>query len=57
VHPAGVRTPMVVTDVMADFLAQDPSLSGAMANALPIDMVEPVDISKAILDAGFTNKK
>ena len=49
VHPTGVRTPMVVNDVMAEFLAQDPSLSEAMANALPVDMVEPVDISNTIL--------
>jgi SDR family mycofactocin-dependent oxidoreductase len=49
VHPTGVRTPMIVNDVMAEFLAADPSLSNAMANALPVDIVEPVDISNAIL--------
>jgi NAD(P)-dependent dehydrogenase (short-subunit alcohol dehydrogenase family) len=49
VHPTGVRTPMVVNDTMQEFLAQDPTLSNAMANALPVDMVEPVDISNAIL--------
>src|ERR1700733_3583481 len=49
VHPTGVRTPMVINDAMAAFLAQDPSLSNAVANALPVDMVEPVDISNAIV--------
>jgi SDR family mycofactocin-dependent oxidoreductase len=49
VHPTGVRTPMVVNEAMAAFLAQDPSLSNSMANALPVDMVEPVDISNAIV--------
>ena len=49
VHPTGVRTPMVVNDAMQEFLAQDPQLSNAMANALPVDMVEPVDISNAIV--------
>ncbi|SDT63717.1 mycofactocin-coupled SDR family oxidoreductase [Jiangella sp. DSM 45060] len=49
VHPTGVNTPMVVNDVMQEFLAQDPSLSNAMANALPVPMVEAVDISNAIL--------
>src|ERR1700691_2765783 len=49
VHPTGVRTPMVVNDAMAEFLAQDPIMSNAMANALPVDMVEPVDISNAIV--------
>ena len=48
VHPTGVSTPMVVNDVMMEFLAQDPSLSNSMANALPVDMVEAVDISNAI---------
>ena len=49
VHPTGVNTPMVVNDVMQAFLASDPSLSQAMANALPVDMVEPADISNAIV--------
>ena len=49
VHPTGVRTPMVVNETMQEFLALDPSLSDAMANALPVDMVEPVDISNAIV--------
>jgi SDR family mycofactocin-dependent oxidoreductase len=73
VHPTGVRTPMVVNDVMQEFLA-DSSRGNTLANALPVDMVEPVDISNAIVwlvsddaryvtgvtlpvDAGFTNKK
>lgn len=49
VHPTGVNTPMVVNDVMQEFLAADPQMGQAMANALPVDMVEPVDISNAIL--------
>jgi NAD(P)-dependent dehydrogenase (short-subunit alcohol dehydrogenase family) len=49
VHPTGVNTPMVVNDIMQAWLAADPSVSDAMANALPVDMVEAVDISNAIL--------
>jgi NAD(P)-dependent dehydrogenase (short-subunit alcohol dehydrogenase family) len=49
VHPTGVSTPMVVNDAMMEFLAQDPSLSNSTANALPVDMVEAVDISNAIV--------
>jgi SDR family mycofactocin-dependent oxidoreductase len=49
VHPTGVRTPMVINDAMQEFLQADPSMSNAMANALPVDMVEPVDISNAIV--------
>jgi SDR family mycofactocin-dependent oxidoreductase len=48
VHPTGVSTPMVDNEAMQEFLAQDPSLGNAMANALPVDMVEPADISNAI---------
>jgi SDR family mycofactocin-dependent oxidoreductase len=49
VHPTGVNTPMIVNDVMQEFLQADPSLGQSMANALPVDMVEPVDVSNAIL--------
>ncbi len=49
VHPTGVNTPMVVNDVMQEFLQQDPTMGQAMMNALPVDLVEPVDISNAIL--------
>lgn len=49
VHPTGVRTPMIVNEVMQEFLEQDPQLGGALTNALPVDMLEPVDISNAIV--------
>jgi NAD(P)-dependent dehydrogenase (short-subunit alcohol dehydrogenase family) len=49
VHPTGVNTPMVVNEVMQEFLQADPTMGQAMANALPVGMVEPVDISNAIL--------
>ena len=49
VHPTGVRTPMVINDAMREFLAQDPSLAHANANALPVRILEPADISNAVL--------
>jgi SDR family mycofactocin-dependent oxidoreductase len=49
VHPTGVNTPMVVNEIMQAWLAEDPSLSDAMANALPVDMIEAVDVSNAIV--------
>jgi SDR family mycofactocin-dependent oxidoreductase len=49
VHPTGVNTPMIVNEVMERFLAQDPSVAGALANLLPVEIIEPVDISNAIL--------
>ena len=40
---------MVVNEIMQAFIEADPQMGQAMANALPVDMVEPVDISNAIL--------
>lgn len=48
VHPTGVNTPMVVNDYMATFLASS-EMSANMQNLLPVEMVEPVDISNAVL--------
>jgi SDR family mycofactocin-dependent oxidoreductase len=49
VHPTGVNTPMVVNEIMQEFLQSDPTMGQALMNALPVDLVEPVDISNAIL--------
>ena len=49
VHPTGVRTPMIINDVMQAFLEADPQMGQGMANALPVGMVEPVDVSNAIV--------
>lgn len=48
VHPTGVNTPMVVNDYMATFL-ETPDMAGNMQNLLPVELVEPVDISNAVL--------
>jgi NAD(P)-dependent dehydrogenase (short-subunit alcohol dehydrogenase family) len=44
-----VRTPMIVNDFMTQFLGEDAQMSNPVANALPVDMVEPVDVSNAIV--------
>ena len=49
VHPTGVNTPMVVNEAMQQVLTQDPSMANSLSNLLPVDMVEAVDISNAIL--------
>jgi SDR family mycofactocin-dependent oxidoreductase len=49
VHPTGVNTPMVVNDYMQSFLEATPDMAANMQNALPVEMVEPVDISNAIV--------
>jgi SDR family mycofactocin-dependent oxidoreductase len=48
VHPTGVNTPMVVNDYFAQHLA-DPDQGVNLQNALPVEMVEPLDISNAIV--------
>jgi SDR family mycofactocin-dependent oxidoreductase len=49
VAPTGCRTPMAVNDSLADILAANPQLASAMSNAMPVDMVEPIDVSNAIV--------
>ncbi|WP_433555987.1 mycofactocin-coupled SDR family oxidoreductase [Pseudonocardia xinjiangensis] len=47
VHPTGVNTPMIVNEFMAQvLLSADGSFS--LQNALPVEMVEPADVSNAI---------
>ena len=48
VHPTGVRTPMVVNDFTAQFLDNPDNATNVM-NLLPVELVEPVDISNAVL--------
>ncbi|MCW2527499.1 MAG: Short-chain dehydrogenase/reductase [Pseudonocardiales bacterium] len=49
VHPTGVRTPMVMNDVLGKYLEENPQAATMAANLMPIDLIEPVDISNAIL--------
>jgi SDR family mycofactocin-dependent oxidoreductase len=50
IHPTGVDTPMVVgLGGVQPLLDQDPLLGPIFMNSLPIEMVEPVDISNAVL--------
>jgi SDR family mycofactocin-dependent oxidoreductase len=49
VHPTGVNTPMVANQEFADFVEKFPTVAQSMENGLPIPMVEPVDISNAIV--------
>jgi NAD(P)-dependent dehydrogenase (short-subunit alcohol dehydrogenase family) len=73
VHPAGVATPMIMNDVVQEWLRTKSAFERS-TNALPVQVVEPSDITNAILwlvtsagryvtgteilvDAGFTNKK
>ena len=46
VHPTGVNTPMIINEAMQAFL-QSNAASG-LSNALPVPMVEALDVSNAI---------
>jgi len=49
VNPTGVNTPMVTNEVMGAYGAKHPRLGELMGNLLPIGVVEPEDITEAIL--------
>jgi SDR family mycofactocin-dependent oxidoreductase len=48
VHPTGVNTPMIVNDYMAEGLSDVGELIN-LQNALPVEMVEPEDITNAVV--------
>jgi SDR family mycofactocin-dependent oxidoreductase len=49
VHPTGVNTPMVMNDAMQELIAAHPRLAATMTNALPVERVDPIDISNAVV--------
>jgi SDR family mycofactocin-dependent oxidoreductase len=49
VHPTGVATPMVENDMMDAVLAASPEVAANLSNMLPIDSLQPSDISDAML--------
>lgn len=49
VAPTGVRTPMTVNDHLAKLFEREPGIAQGMQNALPVDMVEAIDISNAVV--------
>ncbi|MCF6378136.1 mycofactocin-coupled SDR family oxidoreductase [Nocardioides KLBMP 9356] len=49
IHPTGVDTKLLDNDHIKSFLAANPSWGDNMQNALPVELLEPVDISNAIL--------
>lgn len=49
VHPTGVNTPMINNEAIGEWFSRDPSAAAALANLLPVEQVEPFDISNAIL--------
>jgi SDR family mycofactocin-dependent oxidoreductase len=49
VHPTGVNTPMVVNEAFGRYAAEYPELASALQNPLPVELVESVDVSNAIV--------
>lgn len=49
VHPTGVNTPMVVNEAFGRFVQENPRIADNMQNLLPVQLVEPEDISNAMI--------
>ena len=50
VHPTGVNTPMLTgLGGLDPLLSRDPNLGPIFMNTLPVELVEPRDISNAVL--------
>jgi SDR family mycofactocin-dependent oxidoreductase len=48
VHPTGVNTMMAVNPFMQEWITEDPQRGTHMVNALPVELLEPEDISNAV---------
>ena len=48
IAPTAVRTPMAQNLSIADLFKVNPALASAMQNAMPVEMVEAIDISNAV---------
>ncbi|OZD59783.1 SDR family mycofactocin-dependent oxidoreductase [Rhodococcus sp. 06-1059B-a] len=48
VLPSGVRTDMVTSEAMQEYVAANEAQSRLLVNALPVELLEPVDLSNAI---------
>jgi SDR family mycofactocin-dependent oxidoreductase len=49
VHPTGVATPMIVNQQVEQHFAEHPDALSAVQNLLPVEFVESVDITEAML--------
>lgn len=49
IHPTGVETPMIMNEVIGQMVADNPDIANALQNLLPVPMVQPIDISNAVL--------
>lgn len=49
VHPSGVHTPMVDNVVFEKYMADNQHFASVLSNALPIDALDPTDVTNAIV--------
>ena len=49
VHPTGVETAMIMNPAVEAYIAETPEAVAAVTNLLPVSMIQPEDVSDAIL--------
>lgn len=49
VHPTGVKTPMIENEAMQVFIDANPAMVENLANMLPVETLESIEISNAVL--------
>jgi SDR family mycofactocin-dependent oxidoreductase len=49
VHPTGVATPMLLNEPAAQHMAEHPEGNSAFQNLLPVELIEPADVSEAMV--------
>jgi NAD(P)-dependent dehydrogenase (short-subunit alcohol dehydrogenase family) len=48
-HPTGVETPMLMNEATTEYIKKAPASAGPMmANMLPVDLVQAIDITNAV---------
>lgn len=49
VHPTGVATPMIINEAVNQLMAGQPGYEEALANLMPVTLIEVSDISDAMV--------
>jgi SDR family mycofactocin-dependent oxidoreductase len=49
VHPTGVETPMIMNEAVSAWVAENPAATDAISNLLPVAMIQPADVTDAVL--------
>ena len=49
IHPTAVETPMIVNEAFASFVGDSEAMSALTTRVLPVNMIQPGDVSDAIL--------